>query len=108
MRDNKNAALYYGYATEVSENRDELDKKIEEIKESLDITAAEIDSEGQTHEAVIGKRISKAGDESLEKITASELLQHITSIKNTDKLNETLKELGLDDEDPKLIICSEV
>lgn len=100
--------LYYGYAKDFSTTEEEPKEEAWKIDEDIEVSATKINRDHGNGRIVIGKEIEKAGEADFEEITASELLNRITSIKDTEMLNKKLEKLGMEDQEPRLIICSEV
>ena len=107
MSEDRGATLYYGYEIDLRDSDKENPRNVEDINNDLDITARKVSETGEGALIVIGKEIEVAEKGEAEKITASELLEEITSISKTRKLDEILEKFELKDRDLRLILCSE-
>lgn len=108
MTEDRRATLYYGYELDSNgENAVEIED-IDKINDELNITAKKIGRKDEDSPIVIGRKIEEAEKGEAEKITASELLNYLTSISKTRELDKTLEKLDLENRDPKLILCSEL
>lgn len=104
----RSASLYYGFAKDFSKTTEKYDEDISKMNKALDVTAKKINSSDGQAKIVVGKKIEFIQDGCFQKITASDLLQSITGIEKTRELRQNLKILGILDQEPKLILCSEV
>ena len=104
----REAKLYYGYSIDLSKLDENNSEKIWEINEKLDIKAAKVNSLDKNSKAVVGKEIESAPAGKLEKISASSLLQKLTSIPSSKELDQIMDKFNLENDDPKLIICSDI
>lgn len=104
----RSASLYYGFARDFSRTTEKPSKNIHKVNEDLDVTAKKINRSDGNARIVIGKKIELTREGCFQSITASDLLQNITGIEKTEELRKNLEELGMSDQEPRLILCSEV